>query len=143
MKDMIMMKFATVALGTALIAATALGGCASVFDGGNQSVNLRPSSVGGTVNAKVTSKTGTQNIQLPGTISVDRDKSELLVTVDDPCYEKSQMSSSSSVNPWAIGNVLFGVFGLTGTTVDMNSGNAWKYDDTITVPTQKKPGCTK
>lgn len=136
-----MTRYTHAVLAAAVLATTTLAGCASVFDGGNQSVNIRPSTVGGQVAVKVTSKSGTQNVQIPGTVSVDHDKSELMVTVDDNCYEPSQMSSSPSVNPWAIGNVLFGLFGLTGTTVDMNSGNAWKYDDTITVPTTKKASC--
>ena len=136
-----MIKYSTFTIATVVIISANLASCASVIDGGNQSVNLRPSSVGGTVSAKVTSKNGTQSIQMPGSISVDHDKSELLITVDDPCYEPSQMSSSSSLNPWALGNLLMSVFGLTGTTVDMTSGNAWKNGGTITEPTQKEAAC--
>ncbi|RYD50615.1 MAG: hypothetical protein EOP52_13650 [Sphingobacteriales bacterium] len=143
MKELPMNKISINTLVVALVASTTLAGCATVFDGGNQSVDLRPSTVGENVNVKVSTKGGTQTVKVPANVSVARDKSTMLVTVDDPCYEPNQIAANSSVNPWAIGNVLFGLFGLTGTTVDMSTGNAWKYDETITVPTVKKASCGK
>ena len=126
----------------AMATTLSLSGCATVFDGGAQSVNLLPS-LGSNVKVKITSKGGTREASLPTVVSLPRAKSDIVVVVDDPCYEQSQMVSSPQLDPWAIGNVIFGVFGLTGTTVDMQSGNAWKYESTITVPTSKKASCRK
>jgi hypothetical protein len=138
-----MNKISSYAVAAVLVASTSLAGCATVFDSGNQNVDLRPSTVGANMNVKVSTKGSLQSVQIPTTISVDHDKSTMLVTVDDPCYEPNQVAINSSINPWAIGNVLFGLFGLTGTTVDSSTGNAWKYDDTVTVPAVKKASCGK
>lgn len=122
-----------------LATAVALTGCATVFDGGSKTINLIPTN-GKDVRVSVRSDGGVQETNIPGIINVKRSKDDLYVTVIDKCYEGSHVIQHE-VTPAFFGNILFGIFGLTGTTVDMSSGNMWKYDNTVTIATSKKDSC--
>lgn len=124
-----------------LVAVAALTtGCATVFDGGSKNINISPMN-GGKVKAKITGAMGTHNVTLPTIFNAKRSKEDLIVTITDKCYEETTYVVQSGVTMAFWGNVLFGVFGSTGTTVDNANGNMWTYDNSVLVPTAKKDAC--
>ena len=40
-----------------------------------------------------------------------------------------------------LADAIGGLFGLTGTSMDMSSGAAWAYEDNVFVDTKKKKSC--
>lgn len=124
-----------------LVAVAALTtGCATVFDGGSKNINIAPMS-GGKVQAEVTGAMGTHKVTLPTIFNAKRSKQDLIVRVTDRCYEETTYVIQSGVTMAFWGNVLFGLVGSTGTTVDHGNGNMWTYDNSVLVPTAKKAAC--
>jgi hypothetical protein len=117
-----------------------LTGCASVFDGGSKSINITPTS-GDDVAVEIHGDKGIEKTTIPAVYSAKRSKEDILVKVVDDCYEDTSYVIQSEVTPAFFGNLLFGLFGMTGTTVDVSSGNMWKYDNDAIVPTSKKASC--
>lgn len=122
-----------------VVALSMLTGCATMFDGGSHSMNVRPSQ-GEKVKVEITSDNGPQTITIPAVVNVPRSKKDLYIAVKDDCYEGSSQVVQSEITPAFFVNFIT-VFGLTGTTVDTSNGNAWTYDDTVIVSTDKKDSC--
>ncbi len=115
--------------------------CAGLISGKTQSVFLRTSD-SQEVEAEVVSANGVQNITIPGTVTVPRSKNPLTIKVKEGrCVKSSTEYATTKYNIFLLADVIGGVFGLTGTTIDMSSGAAWAYEDNIYVNVKKKPGC--
>ena len=123
-----------------VISLIALSGCASIVDGGTQTVNLVASS-GDKVHAKITTPSGYQESTLPTVISTKKKNQDIIVNVDDSCYEPTTQAVQPSLAPAFWGNVIIG--GLIGSTTDFATGAAWKYDNTNVVYVAKKASCNK
>ena len=115
-----------------VLSAVGLGACATIVDGGPDTINLMTSN-GAKVNAQVISKAGVQELTLPTLISVPKSCSAVTVHVmEDKKVQQSNAIVSSGVNPWVFGNIVFG--GLIGLAVDGMAGNMCTYDANIVVP---------
>ena len=130
------MKKIAFAVSTAVL----LTGCATVFDGGSKTINISPSN-GKQVKAQIIGDKNVENVTLPAIYNAKRSKEDLLIKVTDECYEETSYVVQSEITPAFFGNFLFGLFGLTGTTVDNSKGNMWTYDNAVVVPTNKKASC--
>ncbi|MAI08177.1 MAG: hypothetical protein CMF61_04375 [Magnetococcales bacterium] len=118
----------------------ALTGCATVFDSGSKTITLTPSE-GKKVDAEIYAAKGVEKVQLPTQYSAQRSKEDIVVKIVDKCYEETSHVVQSTVTNAFFGNILFGIFGLTGTTVDSSNGNMWTYDKSHVVITNKKDNC--
>lgn len=122
-----------------LLLAASVSACASIIDGRTQNINLVPSK-GENVEATVMSKAGIQNVKLPQTISLQKNSQDIAINIkSSKCVSPSTTVSRSRLNPWFWGNIIFG--GLFGSSTDAGTGAMWSYDDTVTVPVDKKDNC--
>ena len=113
-----------------------LTSCATLFDGGPDMINIMTSD-GDTVPAQVVSKAGVQNVWLPTVVTVPKSCSDISISVREDNYVyPSNAIASSSLNPWTLGNFIFGW--LLGFAIDGLSGNICTYDNNVVVPVYPK-----
>lgn len=123
------------------ISTLSLSACGTLFSDKYKTVNIS-TETNDTVNAEVINARGTQRIQMPATIIVERSSDDLIVNVkDNKCYEDTTIQSPKKLNKWVVINLFFGLSGFTSTTTDAASGKLWDYDDKIVVPVTKKDNC--
>lgn len=120
----------------AVLSLTLLGsGCASIVTGHNQSVSVETRSkqneAVASANCKLTNDKGTWFVTSPGSVSVRRSYSDLLVNCEKADQEPGVASVKSSTKAMAFGNIIFG--GVIGAGVDIASGAAYDYPTLITV----------
>ena len=121
-----------------LFAIYMLSGCASLINGKNKDINIL-TSTGEEVEVDVVSASGTQTVTIPTVVNVKRDNRAITILVKDT--EKTRASTtmvSEKIGLWTFLNILFGSFGLTGTTTDASTGAMWDYDDSVVVPVYSK-----
>lgn len=119
-----------------LAAVSMLGsGCASIVTGHNQSVSVETRSKQGqavmSANCRLTNDKGTWFVTSPGSVSIRRSYSDLLVNCEKEHQEPGIASVKSSTKAMAFGNIIFG--GVIGAGVDVASGAAYDYPTMITV----------
>lgn len=119
-----------------LMSATLLGsGCASIVTGHNQSVSVETRDKQGqavmSANCKLSNDKGTWFVTSPGSVSVRRSYSDLLVDCEKDKQDPGIASVKSSTKAMAFGNIIFG--GVIGAGVDIASGAAYDYPTLITV----------
>ena len=123
-------RFFAVAIG--VIGLVWCGGCASIVSGRHAEVTIDSNPP----NAHVTvrDKRGQQVAALntPAKVTLKRNERIILparytATIEAPGYETAQVPIRSTVNPWILGNVVFG--GVVGLVVDNATGAAWKPRD--------------
>ena len=113
-----------------------LAGCASVLDGGPDTINLMTSD-GSKVQAQIYSKAGVQQLTLPTLVTVPKSCSDIAVNIiEDKNVNQSNAIVSSGLNPWTLGNLVFGW--LLGFAVDGVTGNICTYDSSVIVPVNSK-----
>ncbi|MBK7727992.1 MAG: hypothetical protein IPJ33_05660 [Gammaproteobacteria bacterium] len=128
-----MAKILRISFGLSAVTAIALiQGCASIVSGQDQIVSvdapLCPAS-----KCKLQNEEGVYWIpSTPGTVAVDREYGDLVVTCSKPGYQDFTMKVSSSTKGMAFGNILLG--GFIGAGVDMGTGAAYDYPTEIIVP---------
>lgn len=116
--------------------------CAGLISGKTQTIFLRPTDGSDDVEVEVSSVNGSQTVNIPSTVTVSRDKMPLTITVkEDKCRKESKTYATSKYNIMLLADAIGGVFGLTGTSMDMSSGAAWSYEDNVLVDVKKKQGC--
>jgi len=119
---------------TTLIFGFMLNGCASLTQGTSQTIifNLNPSearcTVSRTGDGELGSITGSQN-----TISVQKDKDDIIIVCNAPGYKTKSQHLVSSVSGAGIASVAFIDLGIT----DMITGAMYKYPDTVTISMEK------
>ena len=110
-------------------------GCASIMSGRHAEVTIHSNPANAHV--VVHDKRGQQVAALntPATVTLKR-KDRLIfparytATIEAPGYQTAQVPIHSTVNPWILGNVVFG--GIAGLVVDNVTGAAWKpWDSNI------------
>jgi hypothetical protein len=62
----------------------------------------------------------------PCKVKVDKSSESKMLTVSKSGYEDSSIMMSSAMDPWLLGNIIFG--GVFGTTTDAATGSMYKYD---------------
>ncbi len=119
-----------------VLCVTLLTGCASVLDGGPDTINLMTSD-GSKVQAQIYSKAGVQQLTLPTLVTVPKSCSDITVNImEDKNVNQSNAIVSSGLNPWTLGNLVFGW--LLGFAVDGVTGNICTYDSSVIVPVNSK-----
>lgn len=122
--------------GIVLMSVTLLGsGCASIVTGHNQSVSVETRGKQGeavaSANCKLTNDKGTWFVTSPGSVSVRRSYTDLMVNCEKESQAPGVASVKSSTKAMAFGNIIFG--GVIGAGVDIASGAAYDYPTLITV----------
>lgn len=114
-----------------------LTGCASIVDGAPDTINLMTSNSASVKAQMISEQFGVQQITLPTFITVPKSCSDITVQViEDKKVNQSSAIVSSSVNPWILGNVVFG--GIPGILIDGATGNMCTYDSSVIVPVNSK-----
>jgi hypothetical protein len=102
-------------------------GCATILGGGNQQTISINSSKPMKGTMTYADGKGIQHFTTPATLSVERRSKDINLTSKDGEFDEATVKSD--INPWFIGNIVFG--GLIGSTTDSVGGAAWKYEETI------------
>lgn len=115
--------------------------CATVFNGGSQTILANPSNVndeGAVVN--VTTTSGAYRTKLPSTIVASPSTfSDVTIKVNDKCYESTEVVVGKSITPSYWVNILI----WPGLIIDALDGYMWKYDSQVMVPTTRLDTCKK
>ena len=119
----------------------ALCSCATVFNGGSQTILANPSNVNDEgVVVNVTTTSGAYRTKLPATIVASPSTfSDVSIKVSDKCYEGTEIKVNKSVTPSYWVNILI----WPGLIIDALDGYMWKYDSQTMVPTTKLDTCKK
>jgi hypothetical protein len=110
-----------------------LSGCASIVSGTMQSLSVTTS---GAVDAKGAQCTlvngkGQWFVTAPGSVTVQRSFSDLVVTCNHETAGSGSFAAKSSTKGMAFGNILLG--GFIGAGVDIGTGAAYDYPNVIVV----------
>ena len=118
-----------------------LSGCATAIKCKTKDINML-TNTGEEAEVNVVSASGTQTVVIPSVVNVKKDNRPITITVKETkCNRPTTTVASEKVELWTFGNVLFWIFGTTGTTVDAMTGAMWDYDDSIVVPVYHKNSC--
>ncbi len=117
-----------------LLPLLAIGACASIVNGTQQSLSVKTSPVDAQCTLK--NSKGTWFVETPGSVTVQRSYGNLHVSChkDDKLYGSQDVKSTTK--PIAFGNVLFG--GVIGAGVDIGNGAAYDYPNLIEVHMKPK-----
>ncbi len=122
-------------------AAVALQGCASIVSGTTQPVTVEARGADGVGVAgaacKLSNDKGKWFVNTPGSVSVSRSFNDMIVDCSKEKYAPGTSVVKSSTKAMAAGNILFG--GVFGVGVDMASGAAYDYPNSIVVEMTAAP----
>jgi hypothetical protein len=112
--------------GSALLIST---GCASIISG--RQANVAIDSYPSNAHVIIHDKTGHEvaSVNTPGVVSLKRSSrwfmpARYTATIEAPGYQTAEVPINSTLNPWILGNVVFG--GVPGLVVDNATGACWK-----------------
>jgi hypothetical protein len=108
-----------------------LTGCASIVTGQDQQVSVATPNCPN-AECTLTNPEGTYYLTTPGTVTVDKEYDDLVVSCKKEGVDPFIMQVSSSTKGMAFGNILLG--GVIGAGVDMATGAAYDYPDHIINP---------
>lgn len=118
-----------------LLAMVAATGCATVIEGGDQTVNVSTTGCEehGVIQCSAVNDDGSSQLTAPASVSVDKDMDDLTIS----CRSKDKVAYGeviveSSYEAWNAGNLLLG--GVIGVGVDAATGAMWNYPSSIIVP---------
>ena len=121
-----------------IMVAAIFTGCATILSGKNRAINVSAQN-GEEVKIQAQTKDGVINLKTPSILNVTAANKDIIITVTDPCYKKTQTIVSKKIDGTFWVNVLSG--GVCGSTTDSASGAMWTYDPNVIVPTSKKARC--
>lgn len=121
-----------------------LTGCATIFNSGSQTVDVRaepPPPAGGAIAVAVRAPGSNFKTTIPGQVRARPSTfSDLIVTIDDPCFSAQPYEIESSIawSYWANAIWLpFGILGgigVIGFALDPITGSMWNYEENATIP---------
>jgi hypothetical protein len=118
---------ARLALAAALLLLSS--GCASIISG--RQANVAIDSYPSNAHVVIHDKTGHEvaSVNTPGVVSLKRNShwfmpAKYTATIEAPGYQTAEVPINSTLNPWILGNVVFG--GVPGLVVDNATGACWK-----------------
>lgn len=106
-------------------------GCASMFGGTSQEVEVNTEPQGADCTVSRDGKVIGHVNPTPGTISVQKSKHDLSISCIKPEYVAATSTCVSGVEGWVIANMLFG--GLIGLGIDHATGGVNKYESPIQI----------
>jgi hypothetical protein len=114
-------------------------GCATLIDGSTDSVSVN--AVGcdkdrSAVHCEMKNKDGVVHVMAPGTATISKSSSALMVSCKSNDGAKGNTAVESTYNAKNAGNILLG--GGIGVIVDAVSGAMWKYPPSVSVPMRCK-----
>jgi hypothetical protein len=117
-----MRKLTAVVTATSLLALTGLAqtGCATLFAGGPDTVQVTSNPPGARVNVD-----GRDVGVTPMVVTLDRDGNQGLIRLEAPGYQPAVVQRAKTFNTIAILNCL----GVLGWIIDLATGNVKKFDD--------------
>ena len=120
-----------------------LSGCATIFNGTDQSILITPSSSSSPIPNKVkvivSDGSNTFKTTIPNTVHVMHNINGVSIITNDKRYEHDRTVIGKSIAKTTFLNILFVLplvtipFAALGFTVDIISGAIWKYPTTVTV----------
>ncbi len=113
------------------MSAVLLSGCASIVSGSNQPISVDTPGCEA-ASCQLTNDKGTWFVRTPGSVTVSRAYGNLSVVCSKEGFGSATTSVASSTKGMAFGNILAG--GIIGAGVDMSTGAAYDYPNTISVP---------
>jgi hypothetical protein len=108
-----------------------MSGCASIVSGTNQSITVDTPGCGG-ASCKLTNDKGNWAVTTPGSVVVNRAYGALTILCTKDGFPSGTTTVASSTKPMAFGNIIFG--GVIGAGVDVTTGAAYDYPNSILVP---------
>lgn len=120
------MKKELLLIALSLASAIMFSGCATIFSGKQQAINLTS-----TPSGKMVTIAG-RTVKTPSIITINRGQDNLKLTSTD-C--DNQKLVTKKINPVFFVNILSA--GVFGSTTDYSSGAMWKYDENINLECQK------
>jgi uncharacterized protein YceK len=107
----------------------ASSGCASVINGRHADVAFNTFPTSAHVTVRDDSGREVAELDTPGVVTLKRSRPYFLparytATIEAPGYAPAEVPIRSTVNPWILGNVVFG--GIPGLVVDSATGAAWR-----------------
>jgi hypothetical protein len=114
-----------------VVAATVVvlfSGCASITTGSTQPLSVTTKQAGTSVvgaACELTNGKGTYYVTTPGTVTVKRSYSDMVVVCKKDPLPDANMTVKSSVKAMAFGNIILG--GVVGAIVDTSTGAAYDY----------------
>ncbi|MCE3255337.1 MAG: hypothetical protein K0R25_831 [Rickettsiaceae bacterium] len=118
--------------------------CATIFNGGSQSIIANGSGDVEDVSIYVKTPSGSYKSKLPTTIvTTPSSFNNTTVTAKDKCYEETEMVVGKSVTPSFWANFLLGLGFPIGMAIDFLDGTMWKMDQQVLIPLNKRDVCKK
>lgn len=122
----------TAVLSSIALSFSLLTGCASIVNGANQNVSVKTANVQGAT-CSLTNDKGVWHVNsTPGSVVVHRSYKELAINCHKKSYRDALTNIPSKTKAMAFGNLVFG--GVIGAGVDVATGSAYDYPDSIEVP---------
>ena len=124
---------------SAIVSASCLimGGCATIVEGTDQVVlfDSKPSGAKCSI-SRVGDGLLYPEFVTPTSLSIGKDKDQLIITCEKEGYEKAIIYTDSNFAGWTLGNLVFG--GVIGIGVDAASGALNEYPSNVVIPLTKK-----
>ena len=118
--------------------------CATIYNGGSQSmIASNPDGIEGVV-VNITTPSGSYRSKIPSTIVTSPSSfRNTIIRVNDKCYESTEVIVGKSLTPSFFANILWFYASPIAGTIDYLSGSMWKMDTNVAVPLNKKnvKGC--
>jgi hypothetical protein len=109
-------------------------GCASLFSGRTADVRITSMPSNATVLVHNQSGEHVTTVQTPATVTLKRKHKffraeRYTATIAAEGYQPTTVAINQKLNPWMIGNAVFGFAGVVGLGVDGYTGAAWKPEE--------------
>jgi hypothetical protein len=106
-----------------------LAGCASIVSGRHAEVSIYTNVPNAHVVVRDKRGQEVASVHTPGRVALKRKDrfifpARYTATIAAPGYQTAQVPIRSTVNPWVLGNIVFG--GIPGVVIDNATGAAWR-----------------
>ena len=119
------------AIAVTVLAGVQLSACASIIKGSTASIGVTSPPVTGAV-CTLSSSQGNWQMTTPGSVTVERSKSDIQITCKKDGYQDAYAIIPSNFEGWTVGNLVFG--GIIGVGVDAATGAMNNYPNAFQVP---------
>jgi hypothetical protein len=112
-----------------VVAVVLLTGCASIVSGRHAEVSIYTNAPNAHVVVRDKRGQEVASVHTPGRVALKRKDrfifpARYTATIAAPGFETAQVPIRSTVNPWVLGNIVFG--GIPGLVIDNATGAAWR-----------------